>query len=878
VQLLPELRSRLPDVGEGTSTSPDAARFDLFVAVSRLIERATGDRALVVILEDLHAADASSLLLLRFVASGASEHRLVLVGTYRDNELTKDHPLTATVPEVLRAPGASRIPLAGLTEADVALLMEAVPQVQTTAALVQAVHRKTDGNALFVQEYAHLLQSEARLTRDGAGGRWPVPEGIRDVIGRRLEPLAAPCTELLAVASVAGREFAVDTLQRATGQSGAEVLGALQDGIAARVIEQVPDDPGRLRFSHALVRDTIYDDLPSRDRCLRHADVAAALEAAYAGDPGPFVAEIAHHYFEAGPLGDQAKTIEYATLAGRQATASLAYEEAVEFFRMALHPLQEWPDERRRCEVLVLLGDAQARAGDQAGSRETFLSAAATATRIGEAGLLARSALGYGGRFPWARAGTDRELIPLLGQALDALPLVDDPLRARLLARLAGALRDQPSPEPRTSLGAEALAMARRIGDPDTLTYAMLGWWGAALLGPDELPRQLELAVELDELALRTGDGELRSDAAWVRYIEVLTLGDIWEARRQYELLRDSAVELHQAPQRWYAGLIATVLALLDGRFEEASRLMDETLVVGRQAQPWDAAIGRFLAQFVLSRERGELAALEQEARTSLTTHPGYRSVRCILVTLLLEDKRLDEARGLFEQLATDDFAGFPKDNEWLFAVGLLAEAAVALDDRPRAQTLYDQLLPYSGLIALAASEVSTGPVDRPLGILAHFLHRPDDAGRHFEAAIVSCQRMGARPWTAHAECAYAALLAEGDDAERQRAVALAGAARAAAEEMGMTVLATRAEALLAGLGARGATRAGPGIQLTPREQEVALLVADGLSNRQIAKRLVVSERTAETHVQNILMKLGFSSRSQVAAWAVREGLTGSPT
>ena len=305
---------------------------------------------------------------------------------------------------------------------------------------------------------------------------------------------------------------------------------------------------------------------------------------------------------------------------------------------------------------------------------------------------------------------------------------------------------------------------------------------------------------------------------------------------------------------------------------------MDETLDVGRQAQPWDAAIGRFFAQFVLCRERGELASIEQEVRKTLTTHPGYRSVRCILLTLLIEAQRLDEARGLFDQLATDDFAGFPKDNEWLFAVSLLAEVAVELDDRPRARTLYEQLVPYSGLVALAGSEVSLGPVDRPLGSVAHFLGRADDACRHFDAAIATCQRMGARPWTAHAECAYAAMLAKGDGAARQRAAVLAASARAAAEEMGMTVLATRADALLARLGARGATRVGPGIQLTPREQEVASLVAEGLSNRQIAERLVVSERTAETHVQNILMKLGFGSRSQVAAWAVREGIGGSPT
>src|SRR6185369_9205518 len=135
-------------------------------------------------------------------------------------------------------------------------------------------------------------------------------------------------------------------------------------------------------------------------------------------------------------------------------------------------------------------------------------------------------------------------------------------LRARLLARLAGALRDQPSTERRSALGTDAVAMARRIGDPETLTYALLGWWSAALMGPVELDNQFAVALELDELAQLGGDRELRSDAAWVRYIASMTRGDVWEARRQHELQRELASELQQGPQHWYASLIATVFAL----------------------------------------------------------------------------------------------------------------------------------------------------------------------------------------------------------------------------------------------------------------------------------------------------------------------------
>jgi class 3 adenylate cyclase/DNA-binding CsgD family transcriptional regulator/tetratricopeptide (TPR) repeat protein len=878
VQILPELQSRLPDLPDVSSVSPESARFDLFVAVSRLLESATRDQPLVVILEDLHSADASSLMLLRFVSESASEHRLVLMGTYRDIELTKDHPLTATLPELLRAPGAARVSLGGLTEPDVGRLIEAMPTLQSTPDLVATVHDKTDGNPLFVQEYLRLLDSERRLTQDSATGGWPIPEGVRDVIGRRLDHLSPSCIEMLTVASVAGREFAVEVLQRATGQDGDGVLGSLQDAISARLVEQAHDDPGRLRFAHALIRDTIYDQLPSSERCRRHAEVAAALESAFVADAGPFVAELAHHFFEAGPLGDQAKTLEYATIAGSRAVSSLAYEEAVRLFRMALRPLQDWPDERRRCEALVLLGDAQARAGDQSGSKESFLAAAAIATRIDDPELLARSAMGYGGRFPWARAGTDRELIPLLRRALDTLPTDDDPLRARLLARLAGALRDEPSPEPRSSLGAEAVAMARRIGDPDTLTYTLLGWWGAALMGPDERDRQQAVADELDELAHRTGDRELRCNAAWVRYHYSMTQADIWEARKEQALQAELAAELRQSPQRWYSGVFGTALALQDGRFAEARDLIGWAEAIGREAMPWDAHLSWLFAQFNVRREQGGLAGLEHELRGAVTTYAGYRSVRCMLVTLLLDAGRGNEARGLFEQLAIDDFP-FPKDAEWLFVMSVLAVAAVDLDDLPRAAILYDKLVSYAGLVALAACETSEGPVDRPLGMLARALGRYDDAVRHFEDAIAICHRMGARPWAAHSEHAYAAMLAaRNEPGDLQRAMERASVARDAAVDMSMTVLAARAEALLADLGARPTSADRRDVGLTRREQEVAALVAEGLSNRQIAEHLFVSERTAEAHLQHIFTKLGFSSRSQVAAWAVREGLDGPTT
>ena len=267
---------------------------------------------------------------------------------------------------------------------------------------------------------------------------------------------------------------------------------------------------------------------------------------------------------------------------------------------------------------------------------------------------------------------------------------------------------------------------------------------------------------------------------------------------------------------------------------------------------------------------------LEDDLRRGLTTHPGYRSLRCMLLTMLIDSGRLDEARSLFDQLAANDFAAFPKDNEWLFALGLLAESAASLGDLQRAEALYDQLSPYASLVALAASEVSLGPVDRPLGALAAAVGRDADAAAHFDSAIAACQRTGARPWLAHTQAAYAAMLSSrGHPEDRPRVFELATAARDAAVDMGMTAL-TSAGRIVA-----GTTRLpNPSIsdeaaRLTRREREVRVLSPPACPTARSPSTCSspthrADPRPAHPH------QARFSSRTEVAAWAVREGLEGA--
>jgi pentatricopeptide repeat protein len=873
-QLLLQVEEGVPELVASSSASPEAARFRLFDALTGLLRKASEEGPLVLVLEDIHAADAPSLLLLQFMAGEIAMSRALVVATYRDTEPARDQPLGTALAELARIHGTTRISLSGLDERDVARYIESIAGRAPPDALVDSIHRETEGNPLFVGELVRLLDSEGRLW-EPRGDRWPIPEGVRAVIGRRLDHIPPGCREMLTLGSVIGRDFTVEALQRITDRDAENILDDLREAVAARLIGDVRDSPGRLRFSHSLIRETLYEDLMLADRVRLHRAVGEALESMYE-DLESHVAELAHHFFEAAPAGDMDKAVEYAIAAGKRAVALLAYEEAVRLLAKALRALRYSPEEARRCDVLLLLGDAQGRAGDTPAAKESYLEAAEIATRLDEPALLARAAVGYSGRFPWLRAGIDRQVIPLLKQALDALGNEDSVLRVLLLSRLAGALRDQPSPEPRASIGAEAVSTARRIGDPETLTYALLAQWGAIALGPDGVEKHDAFAEELDRLADQVGDRELAMNPGWIRFIACMTRAEVGEARAQQELYARLAGELGQPSQRWYVGVMATILALQDGRFHEAERLIEDTMEAGREAQAWDAEASRLFALFILRREQGRLAEIEGELRRALITHPGYRSIRCMLLSTLCELGRIDEAWALFEQLAAGGFAAFPKDNEWLFALTLLAEAAAALEERDDALILYEQLGPYAGLVGLGASEVSTGSVTRALGLLAAVIGRPEEAARHFEDAIEQAGRMGARPWVARSKYAYAAMLAGTD---RQRAIELAKSALEVCEETGMPALEERLTTLLAELGTRprrgraGSDGPAAAEMLTPREREVAELVAQGLSNRQIAERLYVSERTAETHVQNILMKLGFTSRAQVAGWAAREGL-----
>ena len=350
----------------------------------------------------------------------------------------------------LRRHARSTLSLVGLAEADVARLVEVEHGLEPPADLVAAIHRETDGNPFFVGEILKLLATEGRLHDvSGLDARIPIPPSVRDAIRRRLRHLSDACLRELVLAAVLGREFDLEALAQTSERDLDPLLDVLDEAIVSGVVAEAPGAQGRLRFVHVLIRDALYDELPATRRLRLHRDVGEALEALYAHDPEPHLAELAHHFRQAVPVVDAERAVRYATRAGDRAALLLAYEEAARLYVVALELVD---DEAGSSELLLRLGDVQARQGDIAASKETFVRAADTARAAGLPEHLARAALGYGGRFVWARAWGDERLVPLLEEALAALPEEDSDLRVRLLARLAaGPLRDTHPPEVRVA-------------------------------------------------------------------------------------------------------------------------------------------------------------------------------------------------------------------------------------------------------------------------------------------------------------------------------------------------------------------------------------------------------------------------------------------
>jgi DNA-binding SARP family transcriptional activator len=798
-QILPELNELYGELPIPPSSDPEGARFRLFEAITSFLRAASLARPLVLVLDDLHAADAPSLLLLQFLAAELAEARLLVIGAYRDVDPSLRDPLATTLAELRRQPATRSLPLLGLPEPDVASFVTLTTGLEPPPRLIDGLHRATDGNPLFVGEVVRLLRTEQELESlsDSETWRRMLPEGVRAVIRARLGRLSENCRLVLVLASVLGREFDLAALERVSDVSGDPLLEVLDEAARERVVTEVPGQPGRMRFAHVVIRDTLYDELTPGRRVQLHRRVGDALEDLYASNLEPHLAELARHFYESARPAVAEKALAYAQRAAERSLELLAYEEAARLFAVALGILDSMqpPDDPIRCELLLALGDAYARAGDMPRSKQAYREGARLAEALRLPEQLGLAALGYGGRFIWDVSRDDEELLALLERALAALPDKDSPLRVRLLARLAGGpLRDSTADAGRRrSLGLQALQMARRVGEPSTLAYALHGYLSSHL-SPDFTREQAELAKELIHVALEAGDTERAVEGYEIHLESSIELGDMPSAHADLEAITTLARELRQPVQNWLAGAYRTVLALLEGRFEEAERLINETRSIGERALRWPAVVASGLQLYLLRREQGRLVEIEELVRSAVSEYPTYPVWRCALANMLAELGATTEASTELHALAADGFSGIPFDEEWDVSLCFLAETAARLGESDHAGTLYELLLPYADKVALSYPEISLGPISRSLGILASTTFRYDDAARHFEDALAMSERIAARPWLAHAQADYAhMLLKRGEPGDAEKARSLLDSARSIYRDLGIRAAAAPA-------------------------------------------------------------------------------------
>jgi tetratricopeptide (TPR) repeat protein len=499
-----------------------------------------------------------------------------------------------------------------------------------------------------------------------------------------------------------------------------------------------------------------------------HRQVAQALEEIHGDTSGPHLAELALHAIAGNDLPNG---IRYAQRAGDRALELLAYEEAARQYSSALKALDSLPapDGELRCELLVGIGDAMVRGGDTAAAKEAFLEAAELARRLGLSHLFAYAAAGYAREDMYLRKGGDVRLVALIEEALGVVGEEDVELRARLLGRLAGALRDELSRSRRDDVSHTAVELARRSGNSAALAYALDGRV-AAIVGPDTIEECLALATELRDLAESIGDVPRIIHATLHRLIALLTLGEVSELETGIERIDELAGQLREPSQLWDAVAARAAFALAQGRLNEGAELSRRAFELGEGAKPEAAVPVYRLQRYTLHDLRGELAEVEQELRELVESTPARVAFRCALAHLDARQGRTSEAQQSLAELGRNRFAAVPFDQEWLFGLSFLAETSALVGDVESARVLYDLLLPYEKLVAADWPEGIRGAVARYLGLLATTTKQQDEAERHFEYALELNAKMGFRPWLAHAQADYARPLGERggpDDAAR---------------------------------------------------------------------------------------------------------------
>jgi DNA polymerase III delta prime subunit len=713
---------------------PEHSRFALFDGIATALSATARERPLVVVLDDLHDADAPSLALLEFLGRALTTEPVLFVGTARDREAALREDLGPPLGGI--AARVRHLPLRGLGREDVSAMV-AARAPGASGQFVAALHERTEGNPFFIEE---LLALAGGASDPSAAVEMPLPHMVRDAIRARLAPIAPDAGALLGAASVAGLEFPLSTLAAAAGVTPADTLAVLEEPLAlGLLVDAGGGGEPRFAFAHALVRETLYEDLPVTRRMELHRAVGEALERRL-GQPGePPLAELAHHFGRAVPVAAVERARDYAELAAEQAMAVSAWEDAARHFGAALELHGQLPaDDDRCCDLLLALGRAHARRGDPEAARPTLIDAAGAARRLGAAQRfgLAVIELGAVGLPP---DDEDAEVVALLEKALGMLDEGPSALRARLLARLAVQLYWRGPPERIAALVDEAGMIAARLDDP-AAQLEVLAQIHLATSGP-ETPQRLEALDRLLGLAALAQDPEAELQVRIWRVAALTQLGDLRAAATEMEAFARLSARVQQPRWEWYVPLLRAVRALAEGRLSESERLRDEAAALGLQLHGSMAPmlVGALLVSTRWTQRR--LGELLEAVTAFVDAHPAVAGWRCVRAAALVDAGCHPEAAAELERLVGPGGVALPRDTTFLSSCALLADAVARLGDAEAARAVYEALVPYAGHNATLPSGGFLGPVARHLGVLAAAFGDVGRARTHLAAAHESAAR-----------------------------------------------------------------------------------------------------------------------------------------
>jgi hypothetical protein len=799
------VQSRLPDTPAPQTSDPETERYLLFSAVADFLDELARAVPVCLVLDDFHWADSQSIALLKHAVRTVEQSRLLVLVTYRDSDLTRGHPLSATLADLRRIDGAQRIALRGLAPDEVAQVMSAAAGHdldEDGTALATDVAAETGGNPFFVAELLrHLLESGV-VVFDERSSRWRVdrsrgvglPDSLRDVIEQRVDRLGTRARETLSTAAVIGRSFEVELLGRLMGGSETALLDLLEAAVAASLLHESTEEIGRFEFAHALINEALYETLGRTRRARLHHQVALALEELYGNDPGERVADLALHWRLATVAVDRGKASEYARRAGEQALERLAPSEAARWFGDALELLDDG-DSVEHCEALIGLGEAQRQNGDGA-FRQTLLDAAGLAVRLGHPELQARAVLANTRGWVASVGAVDDGRVRALEAALDALP-ARGPQRPLLLVQLAIEISFANDFERVQALCDEAIATARSADDTTLLARVLIGASAAFFLVrlPDTLAHRLELTREAITLAERTGDPQLQARAWMWRREAGFQAGDLEMIEQALERTCHFADRAGDITARWTTIIAACDRAMLAGDLAGAEAKAIEAATFGTQNAEPDAALVAGLQIFMIRQEQRRLSEIAALVAARARETPGLPSLQMAVACCELEAGNLDAARATLKRFAEHDFADFPHDAGWLAAMSRCTDIAAACQERVAARKLYELLLPYRSQFGYSGYTIFCS-VERMLGRLALLVGDLDLADRHLAAAEAVHERLGARlqlAWTRIDQAKV--LIARRSDGDRARE--LLEHARNQADEVGGELARRAAEELL---------------------------------------------------------------------------------